>query len=82
MAAPKGGKKVIRRRRERKNIEKAQHIFSQLLITQSLLFPIHRATLYLGQVPANSASEAQRSQLRLPHSQQQRQLQRLQWNTV
>ena len=79
MAAPKGGKKLIRRRRERKN---AQHIFSQLLITQLLLFPIHRATLYLGQVPANSASEAQRSQLRLPHSQQQRQLQRLQWNTV
>ena len=65
-----------------KILKKAQHIFSQLLITQSLLFPIHRATLYLGQVPANSASEAQRSQLRLPHSQQQRQLQRLQWNTV
>lgn len=82
MAAPKGGKKVIRRRRERKNIEKAQHIFSQLLTTQLLLFLIHRATLYLGQVPVNSVSEALRSLLRLPHSQQQKQLQRLQWNTV
>lgn len=82
MAAPKGGKKVIRRRRERKNIEKgAAHIQSTFNNT-IVLFPIHRATLYLGQVPASSASEAQRSQLRLPHSQQQRQLQRLQWNTV
>ena len=36
----------------------------------------------LGQAQASSDSEVLRSQLRLPLSQQQRQLQRLQWNTA
>lgn len=82
MAAPKGGKKVIRRRRERKHIEKAQRISSLHLTTQLLLFPIHRATLFHGQAQASSVSEVQRSQLRLPLSQQPKQLQRQQWNTA
>lgn len=83
MAAPKGGKKVIRRRRERKHIEKgAAHIQSTFNNTQLLLFPIHRATLFHGQAQASSVSEVQRSQLRLPLSQQPKQLQRQQWNTA
>lgn len=82
MAAPKGGKKVIRRRRERKHIEKgAAHIQSTFNNT-IVLFPIHRATLFHGQAQASSVSEVQRSQLRLPLSQQPRQLQRQQWNTA
>lgn len=82
MAAPKGGKKVIRRRRERKHIEKgAAHIQSTFNNT-IVLFPIHRATLFLGQAQASSVSEVQRSQLRLPLSQQPKQLQRQQWNTA
>ena len=73
MAAPKGGKKVIRRRRERKHIEKgAAHIQSTF----------NRATLFHGQAQASSVSEVQRSQLRLPLSQQPKQLQRQQWNTA
>lgn len=48
MAAPKGGKKVIRRRRERKNIEKgAAHIqstFNNTIVT----IPIHRQRCILG----------------------------------
>ena len=124
MAAPKGGKKVIRRRRERKHIEKgAAHIqstFNNTIVTLTdsegnalswasagglgfrgsrkstpyaaqmaaetatklLLFPIHRATLFHGQAQASSVSEVQRSQLRLPLSQQPKQLQRQQWNTA
>lgn len=82
MAAPKGGKKVIRRRRERKHIEKgAAHIqstFNNTIVT----IPIHRATLFRGQAQASSVSEVQRSQLRLPLSQQPKQLQRQQWNTA
>ena len=81
MAAPKG-KKVIRRRRERKHIEKgAAHILLHLTILL-LLFPIHRVTLFLGQAQASSDSEVQRSLLRLRLSQQPRQPLKLQWSTV
>lgn len=82
MAAPKGGKKVIRRRRERKHIEKgAAHIqstFNNTIVTISDT----QATLFRGQAQASSVSEVQRSQLRLPLSQQPKQLQRQQWNTA
>lgn len=82
MAAPKGGKKVIRRRRERKHIEKgAAHIqstFNNTIVTISDT----QATLFHGQAQASSVSEVQRSQLRLPLSQQPKQLQRQQWNTA
>ena len=70
MAAPKGGKKVIRRRRERKHIEKgAAHIqstFNNTIVT----------------ISDTQGNAVQRSQLRLPLSQQPKQLQRQQWNTA
>ena len=79
MAAPKGGKKVIRRRRERKHIEKgAAHIqstFNNTIVTIS-------DTQGNAVSWASSVSEVQRSQLRLPLSQQPKQLQRQQWNTA
>ena len=82
MAAPKGGKKVIRRRRERKHIEKgAAHIqstFNNTIVTISDT----QGNAVSWQAQASSVSEVQRSQLRLPLSQQPKQLQRQQWNTA
>ena len=76
MAVQKSAKKTtIRRRRERKNIEKgAAHIQSTFNNT------MYTEMLFHGQVQANSASEAQESPLRLPLSQPQKRLQRLLWS--
>lgn len=43
--------------------KRVQHTFSQPSITLLLLYLIHRVMLFLGQVPAKSASEAQESLL-------------------
>lgn len=81
MAVQKGAKKTgVRRRRERKNIERVQHTFSQPSITLLLLYLIHRVMLFLGQVPASSASEAQESLLLSQLSQLQKQQLRLLWS--
>ena len=82
MAAPKGGKKVIRRRRERKHIEKgAAHIqstFNNTIVT-------------ISDTQGNAVSWASAGELGfrgskkstpLPLSQQPKQLQRQQWNTA
>ena len=50
--------------------------------TQSLRFPIHRATLFHGQAQASSASEVPRSPLRSRLSPLQRPLQERLWSTV
>ena len=82
MAAPKGGKKVIRRRRERKHIEKgAAHIqstFNNTIVTISDTQGNAVSWASAGELGFRGS----RSQLRLPLSQQPRQLQRQQWNTA
>ena len=62
--------------------KKAQRISSLHSTTQSLRFPIHRATLFHGQAQASSASEVPRSPLRSRLSPLQRPLQERLWSTV
>ena len=50
--------------------------------TQSLRFPIHRATLFHGQAQASSASEVPRSPLPSPLSPLLRPLRELRWSTA
>ena len=79
MAQQKGKKVVIRRRRERKNIENGASSLHST--TPSLPLPIHRVMQSAGQALADSASEAPESLLRSQHRPQQKPLQRLLWNT-
>ena len=73
MAQQKGKKVVVRRRRERKNIENgAVHIQSTF----------NRAMPFHGQAPADWASVVPESRLRLQHRPQQRLQLRQQWNTA
>ena len=62
--------------------KKAQRISSPHSTTQSLRFPIHRATLFHGQAQASSASEVPRSLLPLPRSPLLRPPQELRWSTA
>ena len=49
MAAPKGKKTTVRRRRERKNIERGQRISSLHSTTRLLQSQIHRQRRFLGE---------------------------------
>ena len=78
----KVAKKVIKRRREKKTIEKAQYTSAQRLTILLLPLPMLREMLFLGHPQESLASRAQEnplpSQLRWLPKQQQR----LQWSTV
>lgn len=82
MAQQKGKKVVVRRRRERKNIENgAVHIqstFNNTIVT----ITDTQATPFLGQALADWASAAPESLLRSLHRQLLKPQQRQQWNTV
>lgn len=82
MAQQKGKKVVVRRRRERKNIENgAVHIqstFNNTIVT----ITDTQAMPFLGQALADWASAAPESLRRSLHRQQQKLRQRQQWNTA
>ena len=59
------GKKVVKKRRERKNIEKGVVHIALLSTTRSLPLPIQKVTLFHGRPQASSDTRAPRSLLRL-----------------
>jgi len=83
MAAPKGGKKVIRRRRERKHIERgAAHIqstFNNTIVTISDTQGNAVSWASAGELGFRGSKKVK---LRLPLSQQLKQQLKQRWNTV
>ena len=80
MAVKTGKKAPIRRRRERKNIEKGSAHIQSTFNTLSLLYPTHRATRSPGRPRANSVSAAPESPLPSLRRALLRQLPRLRWS--